>query len=60
LTATRNIADRRTPAGNNSLLIDRKDDSYLFKQGFFDENILALNFIRSTKLELSGFLQRLQ
>lgn len=28
--------------GNNSLLIDRKDDSYLFKHGFLDENILAL------------------
>lgn len=28
--------------GNNSLLIDRKDESYLFKHGFFDENILAL------------------
>jgi hypothetical protein len=28
--------------GNNSLLIDKKDDSYLFKHGFFDENILAL------------------
>lgn len=30
--------------GNNSLLIDRKDQSYLFKHGFFDENILALKF----------------
>jgi hypothetical protein len=28
--------------GQNSLLIDRKDESYLFKHGFFDENILAL------------------
>lgn len=28
--------------GNNSLLIDKKEDSYLFKHGFFDENILAL------------------
>lgn len=28
--------------GHNSLLIDRKGESYLFKQGFFDENILAL------------------
>lgn len=28
--------------GNKSLLIDKKTDSYLFKQGFFDENILAL------------------
>lgn len=28
--------------GNNSLLIDRKEDSYLFRHGFFDENILAL------------------
>ena len=28
--------------GNNSLLIDRKNESYLFKQGFFDQNILAL------------------
>lgn len=28
--------------GNNSILIDQKDASYLFKQGFFDENVLAL------------------
>ena len=28
--------------GNNSLLIDRKTDSYLFKYGFFDENVMAL------------------
>jgi hypothetical protein len=28
--------------GNDSLLIDRKDESYLFKHGFFDEHILAL------------------
>ena len=28
--------------GNNSLLIDKKDKSFLFKHGFFDENILAL------------------
>jgi hypothetical protein len=28
--------------GNNSLLIDKKDETYLFKHGFFDENILAL------------------
>jgi len=28
--------------GNNSLLIDKKADSFLFKHGFFDENILAL------------------
>ena len=28
--------------GGNSLLIDRNDESYLFKHGFFDENILAL------------------
>lgn len=28
--------------GNNFLLIDRKDESYLFKHGFFDKNILAL------------------
>jgi len=28
--------------GQNSLLIDRKTESYLFKHGFFDENILAL------------------
>jgi hypothetical protein len=27
---------------HNSLLIDKKDESYLFKQGFFDENVLAL------------------
>lgn len=28
--------------GNKSLLIDKFDNSYLFKHGFFDENILAL------------------
>lgn len=28
--------------GNNSLLINRKDGSHLFKHGFFDENVLAL------------------
>jgi lipopolysaccharide export LptBFGC system permease protein LptF len=28
--------------GNNSILIDRKEESYLFKHGFFDKNILAL------------------
>ena len=28
--------------GNNTLLIDLKDESYLFRHGFFDENILAL------------------
>jgi hypothetical protein len=28
--------------GNNSLLIDKKDKSYLFKHGFFDENVLVL------------------
>ena len=28
--------------GNKSLLIDKSSESYLFKHGFFDENILAL------------------
>lgn len=28
--------------GNNSLLIERKEASYLFRHGFFDRNILAL------------------
>lgn len=28
--------------GNNYLLIDIKNESYLFKNGFFDDNILAL------------------
>lgn len=28
--------------GNNSLLIDKQNESYLFKHGFFDENVLAL------------------
>jgi len=28
--------------GNKSLLIDKKNESFLFKHGFFDENILAL------------------
>ncbi|MBF8963903.1 hypothetical protein I0P70_11645 [Pontibacter sp. FD36] len=28
--------------GHDTLLIDRKDESYLFRHGFFDENVLAL------------------
>ena len=28
--------------GNNSLLLDTKNESYLLKHGFFDENIIAL------------------
>jgi hypothetical protein len=28
--------------GNNSLLIDEKEESYLFRHGFLDENVLAL------------------
>ncbi len=28
--------------GNKSLLIDKTNDSFLFKHGFFDENVLAL------------------
>lgn len=28
--------------GNNSLLIDKRNDSFLFKHGFFDEKILVL------------------
>lgn len=28
--------------GHNSLLIDRKDEIFLFRHGFFDENVLAL------------------
>ena len=28
--------------GNNSLLIDRKDESLIFKHGFVDENVLAI------------------
>ena len=28
--------------GNNSLLIDKREEIYLFKQGFLDENVLAL------------------
>lgn len=28
--------------GNNSILIERKVGSYLFRHGFFDENVLAL------------------
>jgi len=28
--------------GNNSILIDLREQSYLFRHGFFDENILAL------------------
>lgn len=28
--------------GNDSILIERKDDAFLLKHGFFDENVLAL------------------
>ena len=53
--------------GHNTLLIDRKDESYLFKHGFFDENILALKIdskeeyaflVNETKFdkELNSFL----
>lgn len=28
--------------GNNAILIERKEGSYLFRHGFFDENVLAL------------------
>lgn len=28
--------------GNNALLIEKKEESYLFRHGFFDENVLAL------------------
>jgi hypothetical protein len=28
--------------GQNAILIDLKDESYLFRHGFFDENVLAL------------------
>lgn len=28
--------------GQNSILVDMKNESYLFKHGFFDENVLAL------------------
>ncbi|TYC08176.1 hypothetical protein ES677_14570 [Bizionia gelidisalsuginis] len=30
--------------GNNSLLIDKNNESFLFKHGFLDENILAMCF----------------
>lgn len=35
--------------GNSSILIDLKEQSYLFKQGFFDENILALKVDNSNE-----------
>jgi hypothetical protein len=35
--------------GNNSILIDRKEESYLFKHGFFDENVLALKIDSSNE-----------
>lgn len=35
--------------GNDSLLIDRKDEIYLFKHGFLDENILALKLDSSNE-----------
>jgi hypothetical protein len=38
--------------GNNSLLIDQKGKSYLFKHGFFDENILALKIDSSNEYAL--------
>ena len=34
--------------GNKSLLIDKTNESYLFKYGFFDENILALKVDNNT------------
>ena len=40
--------------GNNSLLLDLKDKSYLFRHGFFDENILALKL--DSKAEYAFFL----
>jgi len=53
--------------GHNSLLIDRTEESFLFKHGFLDENILALKidskdeyafFVNETKFdkELNSFL----
>ena len=53
--------------GHNSLLIERREESYLFKHGFLDENILALKidskdeyafFVNETKFdkELNSFL----
>ena len=35
--------------GNNTLLIDRRNESLLFKHGFFDENILALKIDGKTE-----------
>lgn len=40
--------------GNNSLLIDRKEESLIFKVGFVDENILALKI--DSKDEYSIFI----
>jgi hypothetical protein len=40
--------------GNNSLLIDRKNEIYLFRHGFFDENVLALKI--DGKNEYSFFI----
>ena len=40
--------------GNNSLLIDRKDESLIFKHGFVDENILAIKI--DSKEEYSIFI----
>lgn len=35
--------------GNNSLLVEKSDGSYLFKHGFFDENVLALKVDNSNE-----------
>lgn len=36
------VKERWDYLGNNSILIDKKNGSYLLKHGFFDENVLAL------------------
>ncbi|MBE7175011.1 MAG: hypothetical protein INR69_01320 [Mucilaginibacter polytrichastri] len=40
--------------GHNTMLIDMKENSYLFKQGYFDENVLALKI--DTKNEYAFFV----
>lgn len=35
--------------GQNSILIDIKEQSYLFRHGFFDENVLALKIDGTTQ-----------
>ena len=39
--------------GNQSLLLDTKNESYLLKHGFFDENVIALKLTARTVMRFS-------